>query len=357
MKRSVVSTCTALLAFALMLALVCVGGSQALAQQKAPEPAKKPAEKPAAAAASATGKKLRVVSIFQTPIEEPWDGAIHQALLRAQKELGIQYEWTEKVAGADFERVVREYAEKSFDLVMGDAFGQEQAARRVAKAYPKVRFLFGSGLGPAQPNFGVFDDWIHEPAYLCGMIAGKLTKSSVLGVVGGHPVPEVNRLINAFKEGARETNPNVKVKVAFIGSWFDPPKAKEAALAQIEAGADLLYAERYGVIDAAKERGKLAFGNLLDQQSLAPDTVITGPVWDMYPLVKFAVESVRKGSFVAMDYAEWTMMQKGGAKLAPLRHWEAKLPKEVVDLVKTREAEIRSGLFRAPVDESKPTSD
>ncbi|MBI2466756.1 MAG: BMP family protein [Candidatus Rokubacteria bacterium] len=335
-----------------MLALTAglwgLGAMQAGAQQKPPEPAKK---------AAAPGKRLRVVSIFQTPIEEPWDGAIHQALLRAQKELGVQYAWTEKVSGADFERVVREYAEKGYDLIMGDAFGQEQAARRVAKAYPKIKFLFGSGLGPAQPNFGVFDDWIHEPAYLCGMIAGKLTKSNVLGVVGGHPVPEVNRLINAFKEGAREVNPSVKVKVAFIGSWFDPPKAKEAALAQIEAGADLLYAERYGVIDAAKDRGKLAFGNLLDQQHLAPDTVITGPVWDMYPLVKFAVESVRRGTFVAMDYAEWTMVQKGGARLAPLRQWETRLPKDVVEMVKKREGEIMSGLFRAPVDESKPASD
>lgn len=302
-------------------------------------------------------KKLRVVSIFQTPIEEPWDGAIHQALLKAQKELGFEYEWTEKVSGADFERVVREYAEKGYDLIMGDAFGQEAAARRVAKAYPKIKFLFGSGLGPAQPNFGVFDNWIHEPAYLCGMIAGKLTKTNILGVVGGHPVPEVNRLINAFKAGALEVNPKVKLKVAFIGSWFDPPKTKEAALAQIEAGADLLYAERYGVIDAAKERGKLAFGNLLDQHSLAPDTVITGPVWDMYPLVKFAVESVRRGTFVAMDYAEWTMMQKGGAKLAPFYGWDKKLPKEVIDLVRKREQEILAGLFRVPVDESTPKSD
>src|SRR5262245_22103830 len=356
MRRSALVTRRALVAALLALGLGGVHATPARAQaQPAPAPSKKP--EPAKPAAGGAAKKLRVVSVFQTPIEEPWDGAIHQALLRAKKALGIDYEMTDKAAGADFERVVREYAEKGYDLVMGDAFGQEQAARRVAKAYPKVRFLFGSGLGAAQPNFGVFDDWIHEPAYLCGMIAGKLTKSNVLGVVGGHPVPEVNRLINAFREGAREVNPSVKVKVAFIGSWFDPPKAKEAALAQIEAGADLLYAERYGVIDAAKERGKLAFGNLLDQQSLAPDTVITGPVWDMYPLTKFAVESVRKNGFVAMDYAEWTMMQKGGAKLAPLRAWETKLPKDVIELIRKRETEIMGGLFRAPVDESKPSSD
>ncbi len=176
MKRSSVLTRGVVASLLLGVSLWGFGPAPAEAQEKKPEPAKK---------AVASGKKLRVVSIFQTPIEEPWDGAIHQALLRAQKELGIQYEWTEKVSGADFERVVREYAEKCYYLIMGDAFVQEAAARRVAKAYPRVKFLFGSGLGPAQPNFGVFDDWIHEPAYLCGMIAGKLTKANVLGVVGG----------------------------------------------------------------------------------------------------------------------------------------------------------------------------
>jgi hypothetical protein len=77
----------------------------------------------------------------------------------------------------------------------------------------------------------------------------------------------------------------------------------------------------------------------------------------MYPLVRFAIESVRRGTFVAMDYAEWTMMQKGGAKLAPFRNWEQKLPKELLDLIRSRQAEILAGLFRVPVDETKPVSD
>jgi basic membrane lipoprotein Med (substrate-binding protein (PBP1-ABC) superfamily) len=301
--------------------------------------------------------KLKVAAIFATPIEEPWDGCIHEALLKARAELDVDYEWAENISSSDFERVVREYADKGFDLIMGDAFGAEDAVRRVAKDYPEIAFAFGSGGGLAEPNFSVFDDWIHEPAYLSGMIAGKLTKTNILGVVGGIPVPEVNRIVNAFIEGAKEVNPDVKVKVSFIGCWFDPPKAKEAAMAQIDAGADVLYAERYGVIDACKERGVYAFGNMQDQNLLAPDVVVTGPIWNMYPTVKYLVESIKLGAYQAQDLKDWSMMGKGGAYLAPFYGFEDTLPADIIEMVRNREQEILNGTFRVSVDESTPKGD
>src|SRR3970282_2642077 len=145
------------------------------------------------------------------------------------------------------ERVLREVAEqKTPAIIFGDAFGNEEAVRRVAAEYPDIAFVFGSGGGPAEPNFSVFDNWIHEPAYLAGMLAGGLTKTGTVGVVGGYPVPEVNRIVNAFIAGAQAVNKDVTVKVTFINSWFDPAAAKEAALAQVAAGAGVLYAERLG---------------------------------------------------------------------------------------------------------------
>ena len=106
------------------------------------------------------------------------------------------------------ERVLRETAEQDApDIIFGDAFGNEEAVRAVAADYPDIAFVFGSGGGPAEPNFSVFDNWIHEPAYLAGMIAGGVTQSNVLGVVGGYPVPEVNRIVNAFIAGAQEVEP------------------------------------------------------------------------------------------------------------------------------------------------------
>ena len=304
-------------------------------------------------------KPFKIAAIFQTAIEEPWDGVIHQACLKAKKEMGnVEYEFTEKIAAADFEKVLREYAERGFDLIVGDAFlAGEDPARRVAKDYPEIAFAFGSEFGPVAPNFSVFDNWIHEPAYLCGIIAGRITKSNVLGVVAAIPIGEVNRLVNAFKAGALKVNPKVKVKISYIGGWFDPPKAKEAAIAQIEAGADLIYAERFGVFEACKEKGILAFGNMSDQNALAPTVVITGPVWDMYPTIKFAIEMVQKKAWVSMDLGEWSMMGKGGSRLAPYHSFEKTLPADVLKEVGDLEQKIINGTNRVTVDEQKPVSD
>ena len=304
-------------------------------------------------------KPFKIAAIFQTAIEEPWDGVIHKACLKVQKEMGnIEYEFTEKIAAADFEKVLREYAERGFDLIVGDAFlAGEDPARRIAKDYPEIAFAFGSEFGPVAPNFSVFDNWIHEPSYLCGVIAGRLTKSNVLGVVAAIPIGEVNRLVNAFKAGALKVNPKVKVKISYIGGWFDPPKAKEAAIAKIEAGADLIFAERFGVFEAAKEKGVLAFGNMSDQNAMAPEVVVTGPMWDMYPTIKFCIEMIQKKAWVSMDLGEWSMMAKGGSRLAPFHSFEKTLPADVVKEVRDLEQKILNGTYRVPVDEQKPVSD
>lgn len=310
----------------------------------------------AAPGAMAEGK-LKVAAIFSTPIEEPWVNQVHEALLKAQEELGVEYKWAESVPSSDYARVLREFARDGYGMISGDAFAAEDITRRVAKEFPDIAFVMGSGQGPAEPNFAVFDNWIHEPAYLSGMIAGKLTKSNVIGTVAAMDIPEVARLTNAFCSGAKEVNPAVKCKVSFIGSFFDPPKAKEAALAQISAGVDAVYAERFGVIEAAQEKGIVAFSNMSDQSSLAPDTVVTGPVWDMWPTIEAAVKQVKAGVFTAQDFGTFSTMTKGGATLAPLHAWETKLPEDVMKMVKDKEDAILSGDFRVPVNESTPVSE
>jgi basic membrane lipoprotein Med (substrate-binding protein (PBP1-ABC) superfamily) len=301
--------------------------------------------------------KMKVAAIFSTPIEEPWVNQIHEAMLKAEEELGVEYTFAESVPSADYARVLREFARAGNKFITGDAFAAEDIARRVAKEFPDTAFVFGSGQGPAEPNFSVYDNWIHEPAYLSGIIAGKMTKSNIIGTVAAMDIPEVARLTNAFCTGAKEVNPEVKCKVTFIGSFFDPPKAKEAALAQIESGVDVIYAERFGVIEAAKEKGILAISNMSDQSSLAPETVITGPVWDMWPTINAAIRQVQAGAYTAADFGTFSFMAKGGAKLAPLHEWETKLPADVLQLVKDKEAAIMAGEFRVPVNESTPVSE
>ncbi|MBX3064706.1 MAG: BMP family protein [Anaerolineae bacterium] len=300
--------------------------------------------------------KPLVFGAYATPLEEPWPNVIHQALTAAQEAGEIEYKYIDNIGyTGDMESVLRKAADEDAPaLIIGDGFGNEEATRAVAADYPNIAFAFGSELGPTEPNFSVFDNWIHEPAYLCGLIAGKITKSNIVGVVAAMPIPEVNRLVNAFEQGALEANPDVKIRVTYINSFFDPATAKEAALAQIDAGADVLYAERFGVIEAAQERKVLVFGNMSDQNELAPDNVVTGPVWSMKPTVEYLLKQIKAGAYVAQDLKDFSMMAKGGSSLAPLHSFETSLPKEVVDLVKAKEAEIMAGKFRVEINEKAP---
>jgi basic membrane lipoprotein Med (substrate-binding protein (PBP1-ABC) superfamily) len=208
----------------------------------------------------------------------------------------------------------------------------------------------------ALSNFSVFDNYIQDASYLSGIIAGAMTESGNIGMVGGFPIPEVNRLMHAFMAGALEMNPDIKFQVSFIGSWFDPPKAKETAFAMIENGVDVLYAERFGVSDAAQEKGILAIGNVIDTQADYPDTVVASAIWHFEPTLDKAIAEVQAGSFAAADYGAYSFMNQGGTSLAPLGTFDGKVPAAALALVAQREAEIKSGAFSVTINDNEPSS-
>src|SRR6476661_3698034 len=300
--------------------------------------------------------KLKVAAIYTVPFEQQWVSRVHKALKAAEARGEIEYKASENVANADYERVMREYATGGNQLIVGESFAVEAAARKVAKDFPKVSFLMGSSGKPQPPNFSVYDNYIQEPAYLTGMIAGGMTKTNKIGMVGGFPIPEVNRLMHAFMTGARDVNPNVQFTVTFIGSWFDPPKAKEAAFAMIEKGADVLYAERFGVSDAAKERGKLAIGNVIDTQKDYPNTVVASALWNMEPTIDRAIGAVKSNAFKAEDYGQYSLMKNKGSELAPLGTFASKVPADLQAKVKAKEREILDGKLKVAVVETEPKS-
>jgi len=300
--------------------------------------------------------KLKVAAIYTVPVEQQWVSRIHKALNEAKNRGEIEYQFSESVKNADYERVMRQYAESGNQLVVGESFAVEGAARKVAKDYPKVAFLMGSSGKPQSPNFSVFDNYIQEASYLSGMIAGGMTKTNSIGMVGGFAIPEVNRLMHAFMDGAREVNPKVNFLVTFIGSWFDPPKAKEAAFAQIDKGADLMYAERFGVSDAAKERGKLAIGNVIDTQAQYPNTVVASALWNMEPTIQRVLADVKGNQFKAEDYGQYSTMKFKGSELSPLGTFEGKVPASVMAKVREHEKNILSGKLRVKVVETEPKS-
>jgi basic membrane protein A and related proteins len=302
------------------------------------------------------GGKMKVAAIYTVPFEQQWVSRIHKALKAAESRGEIEYKASENVANADYERVMREYANAGNEFIVGESFAVEAAARKVAKDFPKIAFLMGSSGKAQAPNFSVFDNYIQEPAYLTGLIAGGMTKSNKIGMVGGYPIPEVNRLMHAFMAGAREVNPKVEFSVTFINSWFDPPKAKEAAFAMIDKGADVMYAERFGVSDAAKERKVLAIGNVINTQDAYPDTVIASALWNMEPTIDRALKLVKEGKFTAEDYGQYSMMKYKGSELSPLGTFDAKIPAPIKDKVKARQADILAGKYTVKVDDTQPKS-
>ncbi len=306
------------------------------------------------AAGSAAAEKLKVAAIYTLPVEQQWISRIHKALNTAAERGDIDYVFSENVANTDYERVMREYAEQGQQLIVGEVFGLERAARKVATDYPETAFLMGSSFGPVAPNFSVFDNWIHEPSYLSGMVAGAATESNLIGMVGGYAIPEVNRLMHAFMDGAREVNPDVKFMVNFIDSWYDPPKAKESAFAMMDAGADVMYAERFGVSDAAVERGVKAIGNVIDTSGDYPGTIMASALWHMEATIDKAVSNVAGGTFEASDYGQYSFMAYGGGSLVMD---EGLVAAETAASVREREAEILGGLFRVNVNDARPVSD
>ncbi|MCF6273292.1 MAG: BMP family protein [Rhodobacteraceae bacterium] len=298
--------------------------------------------------------QVKVAGIFTLPVEQQWISRIHIALVAADERGDIEYTYSENVSNTDYERVMREYAESGIELVVGEVFGLERAARKVAADYPETAFLMGSSFAPQEPNFSIFDNFIHEPAYLSGMAAGAASESNLIGLVGGYAIPEVNRLMHAFMEGARETNPEVTFLVNFIDSWYDPPKAKESAFAMMDAGADVMYAERFGVSDAAVERGMKAIGNVIDTSADYPDTILASALWIMGPTVDRAIAAVAEGNYVAADYGIYSYMEYGGGALALD---EDLVPADIVALIRAKEAAILDGSYTVIVNDEAPVSD
>jgi basic membrane lipoprotein Med (substrate-binding protein (PBP1-ABC) superfamily) len=347
---------TSVAAIAAVVLAACGGTTGSETSSSTSESAASSESAPADSGSASSDKPL-VYGVFATPLEEPWDGAVHQALQAAADAGEIVYKHTDNNDSDD--KMTRTLTDlltnEKPDIVFGDAFSSESAVRDVAKNYPKVQFAFGSGEDTVDPNFSTFDNWLQDPGYLAGMLAGGVTKSGTIGVVAAMPIPEVNRIVNAFIKGVAETNSSATVKVTFINSFFDPTTAKQAALAQVAQGADVLFAERAGVIEAAKEKNLPVIGMMVDQQSEAPKNVMTSLVWNMRPTVDEVIKEFKAGSLHSQNLGQFSFMKNGGSSLAPINSdVPGGIPQDVIDKVTAKQKDIMDGAFETPIDESAP---
>ncbi|MCD4509803.1 BMP family protein [Brucella pseudogrignonensis] len=299
----------------------------------------------------AADEKLKVAGIHASPVENAWNSRLHEALKQAHDEGVIEYVFSEGVSASDYPRAMREYAEQGIKLIVGESYAVEREARQVAGDYPQTTFIMGSSGKPQGDNFGVFGTWNFEAAYLAGMLAGGMSKSGTFGSVGAVPIPEVNMLINAFQDGVKETRSDAKFNATFIGTFFDPPKAREAGLAQIDAGADILFGERIGTADAAKERGIKAIGSLIDYTPRYPDTVFANAMWYFRPILNAAIADVKAGTPTGKDYTPFSLMKEGGNDIVYVK---GSAPAEVEAKMEARRAEIKAGTFKIEPNPAEP---
>jgi simple sugar transport system substrate-binding protein len=183
----------------------------------------------------------------------------------------VETNYVESVAeGADSERVIRQLASKGHDLIFTTSFGYMNPTLKVAKKFPKVKFEHATGYKRSK-NVGTYFARAYQGRYLTGLIAGKMTKTNVIGYVASFPIPEVIRGINAFTKGAQEVNPDVTVKVVWASTWYDPAKEREAAETLMLQGADILtqHTDSAAVIQAAESKGNYAIGYHSDMSCLS----------------------------------------------------------------------------------------
>jgi basic membrane lipoprotein Med (substrate-binding protein (PBP1-ABC) superfamily) len=294
---------------------------------------------------------LRVAGVHASPVENAWNSRIHLAMQQAADAGLISYEFSEGVAATDYPRAMREYAEAGAELIWGESYAVEREAREVAADYPETPFLMGSSGGPQGDNFGVFGTRNHEAAYLAGMLAGGMSETGVFGSVGGYPIPEVNLLINAFRMGVLEVNPDATFLNGFIGAWFDPARAQEMAIAQIDQGADILFGERIGTADGAEARGAKAIGSLIDYTPRYPETVFANAIWNYGPTIEAIVADIRAGTPVGRDYTEYSFMEYGGNELIYVADM---VPAEAIPAMEEKRAMIEAGDFEVPIDAEEP---
>ncbi len=243
--------------------------------------------------------------------------------------------------GAESARVINGLVRKGKNLIFTTSFGFMDATIDVAKRNPDVVFMHCSGFKTAE-NVGTYFGRMYEPRYLSGIVAGKMTKSNIIGFVGAFPIPEVIRGINAFTLGVRSVNPQAEVRVVWTQTWFDPGVERDAADSLLDVGADVLamHQDAPATLQAAEARGAYVIGYNSDMRSFAPNAFLTAPIWNWGAVYTKIAEEVHNGTWKSQQIW-WGMKQD----LVRLANFSDKIPAAVKTLVAEKEAAIKAGTF------------
>jgi basic membrane lipoprotein Med (substrate-binding protein (PBP1-ABC) superfamily) len=302
--------------------------------------AKEPAPRAAAPA-------FTVALLTPGPISDAgWNAGAYDGLQAIGRELGAGVSHVQVKSPSEFEEQFRAYAAKGTTLVFGHGFEFQDAAERVAKEYPKTVFVTTSGSRTA-PNLAPIVFELEQAAYLCGLMAGRMSKTGKAGIVGGVELPSITSTFLAFEGGFRAANPSGTATAVFTGSFEDVAGAKAASLALADRGADFLFqnadAAALGVFKAAEERKIAAFGANKDQNALSP-AVVASAVIDMARAYVETARRVKAGAFDGKPLRYGLASGVVSFVISP----SARVPQPVRDELKAAEEKIRSGALAVP---------
>ena len=306
-------------------------------EEAAPAPVAAPTEAPAPAAA----EPLKIAFVYIGPVGDGgWTFAHDNARLELQKTFGdkIVTSFAEDIPdSADAERVIRDMVGQGNKLVFGTTFGYMESMVKVAADHKDVKFEHATGYKTAD-NLRTYDSRTYEGAYLAGVVAGQMSKTGTIGVVGSVPIPEVVRNINSFSLGAQSVNPKIKTKVVWINDWFNPPKETEAATALINSGADVLFqnTDSAAVLQTAEKMGKRAFGWDSDMTAYGPKAHLGSAVVNWSPYYNKVVNEVLEGKWTG-NAGAWSGVKEGAVDMVSVAE-------DVPEATKKRVEEVKAGL-------------
>ena len=298
-------------------------------------PAAAPAEAPAA-----KPEPLKISFAYVGPVGDGgWTFAHDQARKKLEAEFGdkIQTSFVESVPeGPDAERVLRDMVTQGNKLVFGTTFGYMDVMQKLGAEFPDVKFEHATGY-KTSANVRTYDSRTYEGAYLAGIIAGSMTKTNTLGVVGSVPIPEVIRNLNSFTLGAQSVNPKIKTKVVWVNEWFSPPKETEAATSLINGGADVLFqnTDSPAVLKTAQEKGKRAFGWDSDMTEYGPKAHLGSSIINWAPYYIKATKDALEGTWTTGQ--SWWGVKEGAIDLVSIAE-------DVPAEVKAKVEEVKNGL-------------
>ena len=333
-KRSLLKL-AALTAVASAALIGCGKKEEAAAPAAAPAPAPAPA-----AAAPAPAAPLNIAFAYIGPVGDGgWTFAHDNGRKALEKEFGdkIKTTFVESVPeGADAERVFRDMVGQGNKLIFGTTFGYMEPMLKVANDSKDVKFEHATGYKTAD-NMRTYDSRTYEGAYMAGVIAGAMTKSNTLGVVGSVPIPEVLRNINSFTLGAQSVNPKITTKVVWVNEWFSPPKETEAATALINGGADILFqnTDSPAVLKTAQEKGKRAFGWDSDMTAYGPKAHLGSATINWAPYYIKATQDALDGKWATGQ--AWWGVKEGAIDLVSIAE-------DVPAETKAKVEEVKKGL-------------